>query len=206
MGYSYDYGYGLDGLGSSLEMTGFFTVLALILAIVATVLAFIFIVPEKRREKLNSFGKFLHDTCNFRYLVIEKILQALYILLTAFVMLNGFFMLFQSVGGIWLGGYGILVIVLGPIAIRLSYELLMMVVILVKNVISINSKLGDNGKSADEVFSAPDMSDMRKSISKMRERIDSPDSTDVPSKPLFCVNCGAHLNDDGSCPNCNNDL
>ena len=49
----------------------------LLLAVVLTVLAFIFIVPENRREKLNAFGKFLHDTCNFNYLLIEKILQAL---------------------------------------------------------------------------------------------------------------------------------
>ena len=61
-----------------------FMVAAIILAIAATVLAFIFIVPEKKREKLNAFGKFLHDTCNFKYLVVEKLLQALYIFLTAY--------------------------------------------------------------------------------------------------------------------------
>ena len=38
-----------------------FLIIAVVLAIAATVLAFIFIVPEKRREKLNAFGKFLHD-------------------------------------------------------------------------------------------------------------------------------------------------
>lgn len=63
----------LDSLSVS---SGFATVAAL-LAIAATVLAFVFIVPEKRREKLNAFGKFLHDTCNFKYLVVEKLLQAL---------------------------------------------------------------------------------------------------------------------------------
>lgn len=45
----------------AIEQLGIFT-------IVATVLAYVFIVPEKRREKLNAFGKFLHDTCNFKYL------------------------------------------------------------------------------------------------------------------------------------------
>ena len=40
----------------------------LLLAVVLTVLAFIFIVPENRREKLSAFGKFLHDTCNFNSL------------------------------------------------------------------------------------------------------------------------------------------
>ena len=76
----------LDSLSVS---SGFATVAAL-LAIAATVLAFVFIVPEKRREKLNAFGKFLHDTCNFKYLVVEKLLQALYIFSTALIILNGF--------------------------------------------------------------------------------------------------------------------
>ena len=61
----------------NVAVSGALSVVATILAIVVTVLAFIFIVPEKRREKLNAFGKFLHDTCNFKYLVVEKILQAL---------------------------------------------------------------------------------------------------------------------------------
>lgn len=63
----------------NVAVSGALSVVATILAIVVTVLAFIFIVPEKRREKLNAFGKFLHDTCNFKYLVVEKILQALYL-------------------------------------------------------------------------------------------------------------------------------
>ncbi len=47
---------------------------AAILAVAATVLALIFIVPEKRRSKLNAFGKFVQDTLNFKYLIVEKIL------------------------------------------------------------------------------------------------------------------------------------
>ena len=79
------------GIGSSLWQV----IVAVLLAITATVLAFVFIVPEKRRARLNGFGKFLHDTCNFKYLIVEKILQALYIFLTCFVLLSGFFMLFK---------------------------------------------------------------------------------------------------------------
>ena len=59
-------------------------ILLLILAVAATVLAFIFLVPEKKYSRLNAFGKFMHKTLNFKYLIIEKILQALYIFSTAF--------------------------------------------------------------------------------------------------------------------------
>lgn len=66
--------YTMNIYSDAIEQLGIFTIVGGILAIVATVLAYVFIVPEKRREKLNAFGKFLHDTCNFKYLIVEKIL------------------------------------------------------------------------------------------------------------------------------------
>lgn len=86
--------YNMNIYSDAIEQLGIFTIVGGILAIVATVLAYVFIVPEKRREKLNAFGKFLHDTCNFKYLIVEKILQALYIFFTADMIILGFFMLF----------------------------------------------------------------------------------------------------------------
>lgn len=115
-----------------------FLIIAVVLAIAATVLAFIFVVPEKRREKLNAFGKFLHDLCSFKFLVVEKILQALYIFSTAFIILYGVLQLFNvqrdywTGASRWMGGTGLLCIIVGPIAVRLSYELMMMAILLVK--------------------------------------------------------------------------
>ena len=200
-----------------------FMVAAVILAIAATVLAFIFIVPEKKREKLNAFGKFLHDTCNFKYLVVEKLLQALYIFLTAYFILQGFFMLFPTSYGTWLGGAGLAIMIISPIVLRLVYELLMMAVILVKNVIMINKKLKDqNGNgNIENVFAAPDMSEMRESFKQHREAQAQNNAAAAPAaapvatpvtttpatptdeqKPRFCVNCGSPLDESGNCPNC----
>lgn len=171
-------------------------ILALVLAVVATVLAFIYIVPAKRRDRLNKFGRFLHDTANFKYLIVEKILQACYILATVYVILAGFFMLFYVKEGYqsryysypdeWYGKYGIILILLGPIAIRLAYEFAMMAILLVKNVIQINSKL----KAADSeeahkhtpVFTAP--------------------AANQPQQRSFCSHCGSVIYGNGRCPNC----
>lgn len=151
-------------------------IIAGVLALVATVLAFIYVVPEKKREKLGAFGKFLHDTCNFKYLMVEKILQALYIFTTAAVIIFGVLMLFRTEYNywtgdrIWMGGYGLLIIILGPIAIRLSYELMMMAILLLKNVISINHKLADQtGKGSGDVFAAPNMQEMKEALRQRRE-------------------------------------
>lgn len=186
---------------------GAFGIIATILAIIATVAAFILVVPESKREKLGRFGKFLHDAVNFKFLIVEKILQALYIFVTAYLILCGFFMLFMApetwTGRHWLGGYGILLMVLGPIAVRLCYELLMMAVLLLKNVISINNKLRNQneGKAQDGIFAVPDMSDLRQ---QLRSKAVRPQSPQNPSAPNFCSKCGSPLNEDGKCPNCGN--
>ena len=150
-----------------------FLIIAVVLAIAATVLAFIFIVPEKRREKLNAFGKFLHDLCSFKFLVVEKILQALYIFSTAFIVLYGVLQLFNvqrdywTGASRWMGGTGLLCIIVGPIAVRLSYEMMMMAILLVKNVISINRKLADEtGSAGGDVFAAPDVEELKKAIQR----------------------------------------
>ena len=146
-------------------MLTLFTVLALLAAVAAVVLAFIFILPEKKRESLGKFGKLLHDTLNFKFLVIEKVLQALYIFATAFVIVYGFLMLFYvqsnpfaSINR-WYGGYGIMLMLLGPIVIRVIYELMMLAVLLVKNVISINNKLKSQNdeEQKEDVFAIPDL-------------------------------------------------
>lgn len=163
-GVSYGYGY---GEGSTLFWILFG------IAVVATILAFIFLVPEKRREKMNAFGRFLHDTVNFKYLLVEKILQALYIFATVYIFLLGFSLLFQSYFGRWMGWNGLLLMILGPIVIRLVYELVMMGVLMLKHVIMINKKLKDqnagSGKSEHDVFASPDLSDMQETVKQHRE-------------------------------------
>lgn len=177
-------------------------ILAGVLALVATILAFIFIVPDKKREGLNKFGKFLHDVVNFKFLIVEKILQALYIFATSATILTGFFMLFYVQEGyygyyysrpsVWYGGYGLLVMIFGPIIIRLVYEFLMMAIILVKNVIQINNKTkSDGNEEANTAFNIP-----------------SPVAPAAPVAPAtapgFCIHCGAQKGDGDFCTTCGN--
>ena len=199
-----------------------FMIIAVILAITATVLAFIFIVPDKRREKLNGFFKFLHDLCNFKFLVVEKILQALYIFSTAFVILYGVLQLFNvqenwAGGHTWMGGVGLLYIILGPIIVRLTYEMMMMVILLVKNVIAINHKLANqSGDGNDDVFAVPDVQELKAAARQRKQQakeaqsayepqqyVQAPPVQETPARPAarFCPNCGAQL-ENGVCPRC----
>ncbi len=137
-----------------MNTTGFMVTFGIICAIAATVLIFIFILPEKKRERLPKIFKVVHDIFNFKSLMIEKIMKALYILSTLLCIFVGFFMLFAFEiyngyyysSNMWYGGYGILLMLVGPIVVRLVFESIMMFILLVKNTIQINNKLGDNEK------------------------------------------------------------
>ena len=163
---------------SLLNSLGIFATIAVILSIAAVVAAFIFIVPQKKREKLNLAGRIAHDVVNFRFLITEKICQAAYIFFTVFLIIAGFFLLFVSVpvnyygGRKWLGGYGLLLMILGPIVVRLIFEFLMMALLLVKNVISINNKLrapGNRPNDADRYASNRSYNADRYGNSRRRE-------------------------------------
>ena len=135
-------------------------VIAAIAAVITTVLTMIFIVPEKHLSKIGKLGKFLHDAVNFKFLIVEKLLQVLYILSTCLCIFGGLFSLlgfqihFEYQYFHWFGGQGLLTLLVGPIAVRLVYELLMMALLLVKNVIQINSKLKGEADNSS-VFSVP---------------------------------------------------
>lgn len=124
-----------------------------IFALVATVLAFIFFLPESKKEsfKNSKFLLWLHDVANFRTLLIEKILRFLYILATAACIFGGFFLLFSKS---YFGGSsfltGLFTMILGPIVVRLVFEMLMLTIIAVNNIIQINKKMPGTVSKDDE--------------------------------------------------------
>ena len=94
----------------------------------------------------------LHDYFHFKKLYLEDVLRALFVLGTAMCVGVGAFLLLGYTG---YGYYkvstflpGLMTLVLGPVALRLTYEGIMMFLLLVKNTIEINNKLSA-GKNAD---------------------------------------------------------
>lgn len=150
----------------SINTVTFMTVVGIIGAVALTVLAYIFIIPEKKRAGLGKLMAFVHDILNFKSLFIEKILKALYALCTFACIAVGACWLFgfsyYSYGGEygythteWMGGWGILLMILGPIAVRIVYEVMMMFILLVKNTIEINNKIKSDKAEAPAEIEAP---------------------------------------------------
>lgn len=129
-------------------------IIGAILALAGTILACVFIIPKKKEDELKGFWKWLHGVFNFKHLAIEKIIKFFYILSTLACILVGFFMLFSGFnygfGFKSYAGYGILIMILGPIVVRIVYELLMMFILLVQNTIDINNKLPNKKEIKDE--------------------------------------------------------
>lgn len=116
-------------------------VFSALIALVCSILIWCLVMPEKKRPTLNKFFAFVSDVFNFRSLLLEKILKFTYLFLTLVAIFAGFFMLFYASDGARMIVMGLAIMLFGPIILRLLYELVMMAVLLVKNVIDINNKL-----------------------------------------------------------------
>ena len=177
-------------------------VLGILFAIIGTICVYVLILPENKRPTLNKFFQFLHDVFSFKSLLIEKILQALYIFTTLGCIFSGFWLLFSGQRD-WYGDFhstaliGLLFIVAGPIIARLAFESLMMFILLVKNTIAINNKLkaAPLNKSEDDADENP-----------IIEPIPEPEPEPEPQPRMrFCPICGTRYDaNKGGCPNgCN---
>ena len=186
-----------------------FLIISIVAAFIATILLFILVLPDKKRVNLNGFFKGIADIFNFRTLLIEKIVKFLYTFTTIAAILFGFFMLFMQEFGRSLALYGLLVMFISPIAIRLMFEITMMAILLVKNVIEINNKLGyknsdDKGNTASP-FAEP----------KLPKKVEAPAQPKAaaepaqqaapaqPKTPSVCATCGT-LRANENAPFCTN--
>ena len=109
---------------------------SIILALIITIAVYILIMPESKRAGMSGFPAILHDIFQFKSFLVEKIVKFLYVFSTIYLFVFGFFTLFKQFGS------GLALMLLGPIVLRIVYELFMLAILLVKNVIDINRKLG----------------------------------------------------------------
>lgn len=123
-------------------------IVALLLALAATICAYIFLLPESKRDRLPGWVKVVADVLNFKYLFLDGVLRATYIFLTAFSILYGLFLLFSE------GWPGLVTMLLTPILIRIIYECSMLVLILVRNVTEINKKMKGEVKAGPSLHDA----------------------------------------------------
>ncbi len=155
----------------------------------ALVLSIIFL-PKSSRERMGNGGRFFHDLFNFRHFFIGDILKFIYIFLTVSTILEGIYMLIE------VGGEGLLIMLLGPVAIRLIYEFIMMFISLVENVSDINKQMKGQAPQQPQAPTAPFTPPVQEPVnyaSFVKPVTPVTPVEQAPQQPqaVFCTNCGA---------------
>ena len=108
---------------------GIWLIVASILSIVGGILVYFLFVKSKTEPK-GKFAKWLKDFLSFKIMWIEPILKVVYYIATIFVILFSFTYLVA-------GGTGILLffltLILGPVLVRIVYEMTMMFIMIWRN-------------------------------------------------------------------------
>lgn len=121
-------------------------ILSFVFSIGAMVALYILVLPKKRSGKLgNKFLQMVHDYFHFKQLYLEIIMKFIFTFLTLFCLTYGFFQLFSVETSRYYTQYyftqGLVTMLLYPILLRIFYEMILMVVLGVQNVIDINKKM-----------------------------------------------------------------
>ena len=113
--------------------TAVWTVIAFIIAIAAGIMIYFMFVKDNKpvSEKLQK----LKDLLDFKTMLIEPILKIVYIIATVFIILFSFGLISLNFVSF------LMVLILGPIAIRIIYELMMINIMIWKNTKEINDNI-----------------------------------------------------------------
>ena len=112
--------------GSSGADAGIWLIIAAIIALVGGILVY-FLFVKSKNEPNGKFAKWLKDFLAFKIMWIESLLKVIYYIATIYIVLASFSMISFSFLSF------LLMLILGPILIRLAYEGLMMFIMIWRN-------------------------------------------------------------------------
>lgn len=125
--YSYDFYYG----GGTT-----FLVIAILVAVILSVVLYFTFLNKKNEGKYTGAAEKIYNFFSFNKFYAEDILKLLYIISAAVFTVAGLAVLFtQSFVG------GLLLILVGNVALRITYELVMMFIILCRKTVSLDKKM-----------------------------------------------------------------
>lgn len=128
-----DYYDAVEKTSSSIEGVAIWTLIAFILAIVGGILVYFLFLRSK--NEFNKGVTTLKDLLDFKIMLIEPIMKVLYLIITIFIILFSFSLITVNFLAF------ILVLILGPILVRVVYELALINIMIWKNTRDINKKM-----------------------------------------------------------------
>lgn len=134
MGY-YDYGFPTTiSTNSSITGSLIWTIISIVLAIVGGIALYFTVFSKKNAGKYKGFMAKIYDLVTFKYFLIDDLFRMCYLICVIGLTLGSFVLIGQSFLTF------ILVIILGNIGLRISFELFMLFTELCYNVREINKK------------------------------------------------------------------
>lgn len=131
--YNYNLGYNSSSL-NILEGMGAWVIISLILAIIGCVLIYVLFLNNDNKYP-NKFVTWLKSFLNFEKFAIETILKITYLFFAIFITLSSFALIPVNFVSF------LALLIFGNIAIRISYEFLIIIVMIWKNTSEINKKI-----------------------------------------------------------------
>lgn len=132
----YDYSYiGETNSTSSLAGSLVWTIIAVVLAVIGGIALYFTVFSKNNEKKYTGFMAKLYEWFQFKYFVIDDLFRITYIVSALALTLLSFNLISTSFLSF------ILVLVLGNIGLRVSFELLMLFTEMCYNIRSINKKM-----------------------------------------------------------------
>ncbi len=109
-------------------------IVALICAIVGSILVFVLFLRKENESKYTGFVKWLYDFLQFNKLTIDIILRFTYLFLAILITVMSFGLISTSFLGF------LIVLIIGNLVLRVVYEFSMLVILIHRNVRELNEK------------------------------------------------------------------
>ena len=119
-------------------------IIAFVIAIAATVCIFVVFLNKKNENKFNGFLGWLYNFLTFKVLASEILLKVTYVCFAIYITLYSFALIGTSFGS-FLG-----MLIGGNLVLRITYELLILIISICSNVSEINKKLKSSKETKGE--------------------------------------------------------
>lgn len=120
---------------NSLAASGIWVIVSIVLAIVGGIALYFTFLKKENEGKYTGFWGWMYDFLTFKKLTIESVLKILYLICALFVTLSSFSIISTSFIAF------LLYLVIGNLAVRIAYELILVRLIICRNTTEINKKL-----------------------------------------------------------------
>ena len=184
-GYGSGYGYGYGGPSQGAII---WIIISIVIAIVGGLVLYFTFMSKKNRGRFKGFLGGLYEFLHFRKIVIETILKIAYLILAIAVTLGSFAFIGQSFLAF------LVILILGNLLLRISYEMTMMMVGIWRNTTDMSNalhKMNHSQPTPDAPAATPSAPGAQRTTPAAPAQKTCPNcGAPIPEGDRFCRKCG----------------